>query len=287
MFLLTILIPYVLVVCLSPLAEATSDFNWDLVTPSTSPNYTDCYDNHRCARLLVPLDWLDPDNEARVTVAIVARRAVVSENDPSFGGTIIVNPGGPGASGTDFVLVVGSLIQGIADGNKKYEILSFDPRGVGRTTPSSNCQPNEYARGNRVVEERAMGTLDGGDGVLRRRMSLAKGLPKLCSKETSKNDVRNFMSTTSVSRDMARIVDEIQALRDRAAQVESGDARLELRAEGSKPARINYWGWSYGTDLGNYFASMFPGRVDCMILEGVQDVRDYADGVSFDAEQYR
>ncbi|KAJ3473843.1 hypothetical protein NLG97_g10106 [Lecanicillium saksenae] len=276
MFLLAI--PYVLVACLSTVADAISDFNWDLVTPSTALNYTDCYDNHRCARLLVPLDWLDPDNEARVTVAIVARRAVVSEDDPSFGGTINVNPGGPGSPGIDFVLGVGSLIQGITDGNNKYEILSFDPRGVGRTTPSSNCQPNEYARGNRAIEERAIGTLDGGEAVLRRRMSLAKGFADLCSKINSKDDVRNFMSTTSVARDMARIVDEIQALRDRTGQVQSNDAKLELRAEDSKPARINYWGWSYGTDLGNYFASMFPGRVDRMILEGVQDVRDYAAG---------
>jgi pimeloyl-ACP methyl ester carboxylesterase len=43
--------------------------------------------------------------------------------------------------------------------------------------------------------------------------------------------------------------------------------------------RIQYWGFSYGTVLGEYFAAMFPGRVGRMILEGVEDVHDYYQGV--------
>ncbi|KAJ6783194.1 hypothetical protein PWT90_01234 [Aphanocladium album] len=256
----------------------TADFNWDLVTPSTSLNYTDCYQGHRCAKLLLPLDWLDPGNDAQVAVAIVALPAAIPETDPSFGGTIILNPGGPGGSGIDFLLFSGPLIQGMVDGNKKYEILSFDPRGVGRTTPSADCYHNEYARGNGAILDRAIGFLDGGEAVQRRRMSHAQGFAKLCAQADSKYDIRKFISTTSVARDMAKIVDEIRDLRHQQDPEESGDARLELRAENANPARINYWGWSYGTDLGNYFASMFPGRVDRMILEAVQDVRDYASG---------
>lgn len=264
-----------------------SDFNWDLTTPSSSLNYTDCYDNHRCAKLLLPLDWLDFENKANVTVAIIARRATVPETDPSFGGTIIVNPGGPGGSGIDFVLGIGEHLQSLADGNKKYEILSFDPRGVGYTTPSSDCYANEYARGNAAILDRAIGAVDGGKDALRLRMAQAKGFVELCSKSNSTEDVRNFMSTTSVARDMARIVDEIEALRNPGSgdDAENDEGELELRKKNEKVPRINYWGFSYGTDLGNYFASMFPGRVDRMVLEGVQDVRDYADAVSDDSVQ--
>ncbi len=226
---------------------------------------------------------LNPENGANTTVAIIARPAVVSETDPSFGGTIIVNPGGPGASGIDFLLGAGALIQAMADGNKKFEILSFDPRGVGRTTPSADCYRNEYARGNGLIMERAIGTLGAGEAVLKRKLAQAKGFAEMCAKRGRADDVRNFMSTTSVARDMAKIVDELHVLRHaHDADQDQGDtdARVELRSEKQETsARLNYWGWSYGTDLGNYFASMFPGRVERMILEGVQDVRDYADGV--------
>ncbi|KAJ2974251.1 hypothetical protein NQ176_g6155 [Zarea fungicola] len=133
-----------------------------------------------------------------------------------------------------------------------------------------------------------MGTLGAGEAALRRKMSQARGFAELCAGGggAGEEDVRNFMSTTSVARDMARIVDEIHVLRNaHDDDADHEDTMVELRSEKKKeaapapaPARINYWGWSYGTDLGNYFASMFPGRVDRMILEGVQDVRDYADG---------
>ncbi|KAJ4154884.1 hypothetical protein LMH87_000158 [Akanthomyces muscarius] len=170
----------------------------------------------------------------------------------------------------------------MADGNKKFEILSFDPRGVGRTTPSADCYRNEYARGNGLIMERAIGTLGAGEAVLKRKLAQAKGFAEMCAKRGRADDVRNFMSTTSVARDMAKIVDELHVLRHAhdADQDQGGtDARVELRSEKQETsARLNYWGWSYATDLGNYFVSMFPGRVERMILEGVQDVRDYADG---------
>ncbi|KAL8372541.1 hypothetical protein RB595_002057 [Gaeumannomyces hyphopodioides] len=79
------------------------------------------------------------------------------------------------------------------------------------------------------------------------------------------------MSTSDVARDMVEIVNQLER--------QPGQRRVELRSNGSDPTpRINYWGYSYGTILGNYFASMFPGRVRRMMLEAVVDVQDYYSG---------
>jgi pimeloyl-ACP methyl ester carboxylesterase len=120
-------------------AASIPEFDWPTIEPSKSLNYTPCYADHKFAKLLLPLDWLDPvDNNA--IVAIIARPANVDESDESFGGTIITNPGGPGSSGIGSVLAAGGLMQRKADGDhKKFEILSFDPRGVGFTTPAADC----------------------------------------------------------------------------------------------------------------------------------------------------
>lgn len=259
-----------------------SEFDWTAVEPSTSLVYTPCYDGHKCARLSLPLDWLSPDRaDTRVTVAIIARPAVVNETDPSFGGTIIVNPGGPGSAGIDYVLTAGKLLQKTADGRKKYEILSFDPRGVGMTTPNADCFQNQLSRGQDSIIQQTIGTLGllaAGKDDLQRLISRAQAFGSLCqSKSTGPDDIRYFMSTSSVARDMLEMVDKISEARRGTKEPE---VRLELRSDPATMPQIQYWGMSYGTTLGTYFASMFPGRVGRMILEGMVDVQDYVDGVS-------
>lgn len=64
---------------------------------------------------------------------------MVPSDDPSFGGTIITNFGGPGAPGTLGVQLRGRNLQNITEGEKHYEILGFDPRGIGQTTPKADC----------------------------------------------------------------------------------------------------------------------------------------------------
>ncbi|KAI9163658.1 Tripeptidyl aminopeptidase [Paramyrothecium foliicola] len=255
-------------------ATNVHDFDWSIIEPSTSLNYTPCYNAHRCAKLLVPLDWLDHQNPRRVTLAIIARPAVVDERDPSFGGSIIVNPGGPSGAGIPFVLRWGETLQSTADGKKKYEILSFDPRGVGFTTPPADCYHDEFARVAFGLQGRGIGGPEGGPDVLRRLFSRVDGHGELCDDSDS---IRSFMSTSSVARDMVEIVDRLHELRT-GYTGEHVDERkqLELRSWTDHTPRIQYWGFSYGTVLGRYFASMFPGRVGRMMLEAVEDVHEYA-----------
>ncbi|KAI1778942.1 TAP-like protein-domain-containing protein [Hypoxylon cercidicola] len=259
-------------------------FNWNSIQPSTSLNYTTCYDTFKCAKLSVPLDWLNPtNNTARVSLAVVALPATVPESDPSFGGTIIVNPGGPGGSGVDFVVGSGALLRGIADGAKHYEILSFDPRGVARSEPRADCFGDEFARAVSALQLRAMGPADAGIDVVRRQTALFGSFGRLCA---AGDDVHAYMSTSSVARDMVEIVDQIDELRRANTAVQTtlnsrggGPGRLHRRRPKGEVARIQYWGFSYGTALGNYFASMYPGRVGRMLLEGVVDIHDYYGGL--------
>ncbi|KAK6840216.1 hypothetical protein PG987_006082 [Apiospora arundinis] len=284
---------------------AVSDFDWTTLSPSTSLNYTSCYhQTFKCAKLVLPLDWLSADslldNEKDtapvVTLAVIARPATVPESDPRHGGTIITNPGGPSGPGVNFMLRDSELLQRTVDinddkngsGGRHYEILSFDPRGVGLTEPSADCYSGDrFARGSAWWADRGLGAVgemgqDGGRGDLdtvRRAMARAEGFGKLCEAKNAAagkdGGIWGFMSTSSVARDMVAIVDKLDELRKENAErsnATSGagnDTSAILRLESS------FGGFSYGSALGNYFASMFPGRVGRIILEGVENVDNY------------
>ncbi|KAI1092137.1 TAP-like protein-domain-containing protein, partial [Rostrohypoxylon terebratum] len=260
-------------------------FDWTTIKPSTSLEYTSCYSGFKCAKLSVPLDWLNNSTSvngtSRVSLAIIALPATVNESDPSFGGTIITNPGGPGGSGVQFLLEAGEILQKSADGNKHYEILSFDPRGVAYSEPKADCFNNQFSRDYNLIELRSMGPLDSGLSVVSRQKSLFGSFGSLCA---SGSEIHAYMSTASVARDMVEIVDKIDELRKSNGTASTklharGGARRVQQREKKDVARIQYWGFSYGTLLGNSFASQFPGRVGRVLLEGVVDAPDYFAGL--------
>uniref|UniRef100_A0A8H7K9W4 Peptidase S33 tripeptidyl aminopeptidase-like C-terminal domain-containing protein n=1 Tax=Bionectria ochroleuca TaxID=29856 RepID=A0A8H7K9W4_BIOOC len=270
-----------LVLAAEPKKHDISDFDWSVLEPSASLKYQPCYDGHKCAKLLVPLDWLNSSNPARVTLAVIARPAVVDETDPSFGGTVFTNPGGLSASGIKLVLDLGEQTQKILDGNKKYEILSFDPRGVGLSTPNADCFRDEYTRNGYLLEDRLLGKPDSAPEILKRKFAQAAMVGKLCEATDATENIRKFMSTSSVARDMVQIVDILAEMRNETATRDETleDVQIPLdshrNAKQTATPRIQYWGFSYGTVLGNTFSSMFPGRVGRMILEAVEDPVDY------------
>lgn len=102
----------------------------------------------------MPLDYFNgtyPD--ATISIAITKLAAKVSVDDPRYGGPVLVNPGGPGGSGVSLALGWGQALQTIidpaprADGllesrGKYYDVLGFDPRGIGFTEPAARCMPD-------------------------------------------------------------------------------------------------------------------------------------------------
>ena len=104
---------------------ATSDD--DRKTFASSPDL-------KCARLTVPLDYSKPDGKT-ITLALLRRAAT----DPSHRiGTLFINPGGPGASGIDAAASLASAVAG-NDLGKRFDLVGFDPRGIGASEPTVHC----------------------------------------------------------------------------------------------------------------------------------------------------
>ncbi|KAL0938474.1 Tripeptidyl aminopeptidase 2 [Colletotrichum truncatum] len=259
------------------------DFDWETITPARKLEYHSCYDEYKCARLIVPLDWLDESNPYTVALAIIKLPAKVPDNDPAFGGTIFTNPGGPGGSGVMQLLSEAHIFQETADtDSRKYEIFSWDPRGVQLTSPAADCYADQLARDTDTIQRAAIGPTISSPDALRRHWARVHGYGKICAQSAVNGSTIPYATTASVVRDMVHMLDKIQELRDEEAAdrvvVDQG-AQQPLQRRGEKDAlRLQYWGLSYGTFLGNTFASMFPGRVGRIIVDGVVDADDYVAG---------
>ncbi|KAF2757953.1 alpha/beta-hydrolase [Pseudovirgaria hyperparasitica] len=255
----------------NPLSKRDDEFNWTSIHPTPDLQYHDCYTTFKCARLQVPLDWsLDaPTNLTTNTsfaIAIVTLPATVPATDPSFGGTIVTNPGGPGGSGTDFGLSSSTRLQQILEGEKHYEILSFDPRGVYRTTPTLDCYEGDVAtRLVEILQTRGVGRIGEEPDGVRDRYLMAQAASRLCEEVTA--NVLPHISTASVARDMVEIVDRVEELR-----------RTETNRTATEVPRLNLLGISYGSALGMTFSAMFPERVGKVMIDGILDIDDYTSG---------
>lgn len=128
-----------------------------------------------------------------------------------------------------------------------------------------------------MLERRGIGGLDASDSGLRRAVALVGGLGALCEGVDADEDILSYVSTASVARDIVEIADRIEELREsERAKSPRDQAQAPLHQNHKKkPARVIYWGFSYGTILGNTLASMFSGRMGRVILDGVADIHDY------------
>jgi len=74
----------------------------------------------------VPLDYSDPTGRS-AAIALARKPALVDPTDPSYKGPLIINPGGPGGSGVDFVIAGGRYLSSVV--GPQFDIVGFDPRG--------------------------------------------------------------------------------------------------------------------------------------------------------------
>ncbi|EXJ80513.1 hypothetical protein A1O1_08658 [Capronia coronata CBS 617.96] len=267
----------------APAGTAAGGFSWDTIPATGQLQYHECYGSFQCSRLEVPLDWSNQSNPNNVTLAIVKLPAVVDVTDESFGGTIVINPGGPSGSGVGIVLQSGRGVQRIVDSDKHFEILSFDPRGVAFSTPSLACFQDNAARNLLAVLGVGAGSLENSHYAMDVKWGIDQGLGRLCDSASNGiypdgSDIRQYVSTALVARDMVEIVDQVDAhlrkeVHSRRQSLRSHQAIMAPVSD--PPALLNYWGLSYGSYLGNTFASMFPERVGRMVLDGVVDADDY------------
>lgn len=190
----------------------------------------------QCALLEVPLDWDRPQG-TKIQIA-VSRRL---HTDPDHKGMIAVNPGGPGGSGLIYPLLSPAIPKGVG---AKYDWYGFDPRGVGSSVPALRCDPDYAGQG-----------YDRPDYVPKRIKDYTwwrkttQGYARACGTSAAK-DLLPHMRTEDVARDL-------DALR---------------RAEGRDT--LNYYGFSYGTYLGQVYATLFPEQVGRFVWDGVLDAKN-------------
>lgn len=267
------------------LSSKVTEFDWFGVKPSKELVYHECFGTFQCARLLVPLDWQAAEESCyntAVALAIIKLPAKVAITDPTYGGAILTNPGGPGGSGVQLVQYSGPSLQAALDSvEAHFDLIGFDPRGVLLSGPDASCFADPLARDLWNIKTGEEGLLDGGNRVLSLQWARAKALGSLCaSKETGK-----YMSTASVARDMLEIIERIEEHHHKALlafprqdQQNTIQAQSPLSGQNqgnNSGAMLQYLGFSYGTFLGATFASMYPDRVKRMILDGVVDAPDY------------
>ena len=189
----------------------------------------------KCGYLVVPLDYAKPKG-TKIRLAVSRVTHTVKKAD--YQGIMLVNPGGPGGSG----LTLSSLGQFVPDNaGDAYDWIGFDPRGVGSSKPALTCNGNytSYDRPKYVPKTSK------GEKIWLKR---AKGYAQACAK--AGGALLDNLKTTDNVKDMDVI----------------------RKALGQK--QLNFYGFSYGSYLGQVYATQYPTRVRRMVLDGVVDPRD-------------
>ncbi|MDF9811720.1 alpha/beta hydrolase [Streptomyces sp. SPB162] len=185
----------------------------------------------QCASLEVPLNHAKPHGR-RITLALTR----VPHTSTRFQGPLLVNPGGPGQSG---LWLAGTVASGLPEKvAAQYDIIGFDPRGVGSSKPALDCKPGYFAptRPAYVPSDPA---------IEKANLARAKSFADACGEKYA--DVLPYISTISAAKDMDSI----------------------REAVGAK--KINYLGYSGGTYLGAVYGKLFPQRMRRMVLDSMVD----------------
>jgi pimeloyl-ACP methyl ester carboxylesterase len=187
-----------------------------------------------CGSITVPADWKHPGDGKTFRIALIRVR---NDNQTNRIGSLLVNPGGPGGSGVELAV---QLTQEIPNAiSHRFDLVGFDPRGVGRSTEvqciGSAAQDKLYAAPPDPASAQAFNSI----------VALTKQTEAACG--TKYGDQLPLFSTEQAARDMDAIRQAV------------GDQKM------------TYLGYSYGTLLGAVYAQLFPTKVRAMVLDGAID----------------
>ncbi len=189
-----------------------------------------------CAYLDVPLDYGDPDGVG-ARIAMLRQKAL----DPAARiGSLFTDPGGPGGSGVTFLPALAGLI-GDGEVAQRFDVIGFDPRGVGVSEPAIDCADDEE-----IDAERADLDLDTSPDGVAQTEAEHRDLARRCLERNGEELLANVGT-----RDVAR------------------DLRLAHQVVGDE--KLSYVGYSYGTAIGAEFAEQFPSDVRALVLDGAVD----------------
>ncbi|KAJ7219644.1 TAP-like protein-domain-containing protein [Mycena rebaudengoi] len=249
--------------------QATPDFEWTKVSPASSSdlphslffchpqlkpseslNWSPCYSGLQCARFQacsVPLDYSAPDNGV-AAIALVKYPSTAPKSQ--YLGPILINPGGPGSSGVDLVVLVGSSFATVL--GAQFDLIGFDPRGKSSDEPHLPLYSTPIISHFKTDAERSLwsATSPPRDSI-QEKWARAQLLGTLAKERDVAENLLLHVTTDNVARDMLRITEAF------------GFPKLQ------------YYGLSYGTVLGATFASMFPDRVGRILIDGKSELYSF------------
>jgi len=199
-----------------------------------TPDWKGCGGSMECATVLAPLNWDEVSADSPVSLSLTRQKATGSERL----GSVFVNPGGPGASGADFVA------NGVNRAASKqlqeyYDVVGWDPRGV---AASDGVQCYDAAGMDAYLFGIAENT-PRTDAWLDEIRESAAAYGEACAEATG--ELLGYVDTVNTAHDLDMLRSVV------------GDNKL------------NYIGYSYGTLVGSYYAEMFPENVGRVVLDGV------------------
>ena len=206
-----------------------------------------------CAWLAVPLDH---DRPAGTAIRVGVLRRAAADPDRRVG-ALVVNPGGPGASGMSAVAGIARRLP-VGELADRFDLVGFDPRGVGASDPAVRCSTSAERDAERLDTD-----LDTSPAGVAATEAEERGFALRCAERTGAEVLARLGS-----RDVARDVDVLRAA---------------LREPG-----LTYLGYSYGTRIGAAYLAEFPEHVRAVVLDGAVDPRrDGAEALVAQAEGFQ
>ncbi|WP_122816154.1 alpha/beta hydrolase [Nocardioides pantholopis] len=212
----------------------------DAPTPALATYYDQqldwerCREDFECATLTVPLDYADPGGR---TIELALLKDPAAAPDRRLG-SLVVNPGGPGAAGTDYAEAASGQFSPAV--TEHYDVVGFDPRGTGASAPVDCLTDDE------LDEYLAADPAPDTDAEVRRTIELASAFGRGCAERSG---------------EVAAHVSTVETVRD-----------LDVLRAALGEAELAYLGASYGTQIGATYAELFPQRVGRLVLDGAVDV---------------
>ena len=208
--------------------------------------WTDCPDGvtgtaFQCATVTVPLDYDHPQGK---TITVALKKLPSTSSSPR--GSVFLNPGGPGGSGISLINAQAGLYKsgGLSGVLANYDVIGFDPRGIGQSTPITCWSPDDVQA---IVAGRAEAPSQLTPGSATDIVAKGSREAAACQKYTEVPEILDHMDTRSVARDM----DVMRAL--------------------VKDQDLNFFGYSYGTYLGAVYTELFPDNVGRVVLDSAMD----------------
>jgi pimeloyl-ACP methyl ester carboxylesterase len=234
----------------TPPAEATTSTSPTVTAPAATATLPPAPDpaaimwtacgSFQCGKLSVPLNYADPNGQ-QIELAMIRLPA---RSGALRIGSLLVNFGGPGGSGVDYLPgFQGTVPSEIRD---RFDLVSFDPRGVGQSAPIA-CNDN-------IQQVLGLDPTPDSPEEWTEVDQVSKDLADLCAQRNA--ELLPYMGTVNVARDLDQMRKAL------------GDAKL------------TYLGYSYGTTLGITYGEMFPQNVRALVLDGVVDTSLSGDDIA-------